>query len=162
MARSTCRAASLFKARLAAQKEYADLLAKLGTTAEEVRSFLAAHPELATGLHRSPHAAAGTAADRLAEIAPYLGKSANEIRVLKARALAGAAVAGVRGLPAQLAGLRKKLSKRAPILFTRAKEEWAEARPVVEAQVKEKIKERVDKVMRRKTPDAGTQAAAVA
>lgn len=144
----------LFKARLAAQKEYADLLAKLGLTADDVRSFLASHPELASGLHRAPHAAAGTAADRLAEIAPFIGKSENEIRVLKARALAKAAIAGVRGIPAFVAGMRKNLAVRGPVLFAQAKEEWAEARPVIEEQ----IKNRVAKVTRRRKPDAGAEA----
>src|SRR5882672_5672162 len=76
----------LFKARLAAQKEYAELCAKLGTSPDEVRAFLGAHPALASGLRRSPHAAAGSAADRLAEVAPYIGKTEAEIRVLRAKA----------------------------------------------------------------------------
>src|SRR5450432_4013727 len=129
----------LFKARLAAQKEYADLLAKLGLTGDEVRTFLASHPELASGLHRAPHAAAGTAADRLAELAPFIGKSENEIRVLKARALAKAAIAGVRGIPAFVAGMRKNLAARGPVLFAQAREEWAEARPVIEEQIKNRV-----------------------
>ena len=73
----------LFKARLAAQKEYAELLAKLGLDGRRRARVPRAHPELASGLHRSPHAAAGTAADRLAEIAPFIGKSEREIRVLQ-------------------------------------------------------------------------------
>src|SRR4029434_3772650 len=55
----------LFKARQAAQKEYADMLARLGVTQEEVTAFFARHPRFADPLHRSPHAAAGHAADRL-------------------------------------------------------------------------------------------------
>src|SRR3954447_13464758 len=78
----------LFKARLAAQREYSEMLEKLGLTAEQVTDFLARHPALASGLRRSPHAAAGTAADRLAWIAPYLGKSKSQMRVLKAKMLA--------------------------------------------------------------------------
>jgi len=144
----------LFKARLAAQKEYADLLAKLGLTGDEVRTFLASHPELASGLHRAPHAAAGTAADRLAELAPFIGKSENEIRVLKARALAKAAIAGVRGIPAFVAGMRKNLAARGPVLFAQAREEWAEARPAIEEQ----IKNRVATVIRRRKTDAGAEA----
>src|SRR5262249_40323546 len=62
----------LFKARLAAQKEYADMLAKFGVTAEQVKAFLDTHPSFASALHRAPHAAAGTAGDRLAEVAPYI------------------------------------------------------------------------------------------
>src|SRR5215471_6631660 len=89
----------LFKARLAAQKEYADLLAKLGLDGETVRAFFKAHPEMASGLHRAPHAAAGTAADRLAEVAPFIGKSDREIRVMKAKMLAQKTIAAARALP---------------------------------------------------------------
>src|SRR5450432_2198549 len=129
----------LFKARLAAQKEYADLLAKLGLTGDEVRAFLGAHPALASGLRRSPHAAAGSAADRLAEVAPYIGRSESQIRVLRAQALAKAAIAGVRGIPAFVAGMRKNLAARGPVLFAQAREEWAEARPVIEEQIKNRV-----------------------
>jgi predicted nucleotide-binding protein (sugar kinase/HSP70/actin superfamily) len=121
----------LFKARLAAQKEYGELLGKLGLTADDVRAFMSAHPALASGLHRSPHAAAGTAADRLAEIAPYLGKSESEIRVLRAKAFAGRVVETAKALPGTLATLRGRLKERAPVLFAQAREEWVDAKPVV-------------------------------
>jgi hypothetical protein len=121
----------LFKARLAAQKEYAELLEKIGVTADDVRAFLDAHPALASGLRRSPHAAAGTAADRLAELAPYLGKSDREIRALRAKALAARALDAARALPATLATLRGRLKERAPILLAQAREEWVDAKPVV-------------------------------
>ncbi|HVX97905.1 MAG TPA: 2-hydroxyglutaryl-CoA dehydratase [Polyangia bacterium] len=126
----------LFKARLAAQREYGELLAKLGVTAEDVRAFNAKHPALASGLHRAPHAAAGTAADRLAEIAPYLGKSEAEIRVLRAKALAKRAVSAAKALPATLATLRGRLKERAPVLVAQAREEWVDAKPVIVEKVR--------------------------
>ena len=102
----------LFKARLAAQKEYAELLAKLGLDAGQgdARSSRS-HPELASGLHRAPHAAAGTAADRLAEVAPFIGKSEREIRVLKAKMLAQKTIAAARALPGWLQKLRKRADR---------------------------------------------------
>jgi predicted nucleotide-binding protein (sugar kinase/HSP70/actin superfamily) len=121
----------LFKARLAAQKEYAELCAKLGVSADDVRAFLGAHPALATGLRRSPHAAAGSAADRLSEIAPYLGKSDAEIRMLRAKAFGKTVLETARTLPATLSALRGRLEERAPILFAQAREEWVDARPLV-------------------------------
>jgi predicted nucleotide-binding protein (sugar kinase/HSP70/actin superfamily) len=127
----------LFKARLSAQKEYADLLQQLGLKAEVVRAFFAAHPELATGLHRSPHAAAGTAADRLHEVAPFIGKSEREIRVLKARLLAKNTLAAARALPTTLAKLRKRFVQRTPVLFEQAREEWIEAKPILVQKVKD-------------------------
>jgi hypothetical protein len=121
----------LFKARLAAQREYGELLAKLGVTAGDVRDFLAKHPDLASGLRRSPHAAAGSAADRLAEIAPYLGKSDAQIRALRLEALGKSVVAAARALPGALATLRGRLTERAPALFAQAREEWVDAKPAV-------------------------------
>jgi len=127
----------LFKARLAAQKEYAELLDKLGLDAGKVRAFFDTHPELATGLHRSPHAAAGTAADRLVEVAPLIGKSEREIRVLQAKQLLTRAVAAARALPATLNTLRKRTMERSPVLFEQAREEWVEQKPIIVEKMKE-------------------------
>ncbi|HTA18409.1 MAG TPA: hypothetical protein VK989_03905, partial [Polyangia bacterium] len=121
----------LFKARLAAQKEYAELCAKLGVTTEDVRAFCAKHPALASGLRRSPHAAAGSAADRLAELAPYIGKTEREIRALRAQAFGARVVEAASALPSTLAALRGRMKERAPILFAQAREEWVDARPAV-------------------------------
>jgi predicted nucleotide-binding protein (sugar kinase/HSP70/actin superfamily) len=127
----------LFKARLAAQKEYADLLARLGLDAQKVKAFYAAHPEFGTGLHRSPHAAAGTAADRLEEVAPFIGKSEREIRILKARLFAKRAVAAARDLPATLVKMRKRAMERTPVLLEQAREEWIDAKPLLVQKVKD-------------------------
>jgi len=127
----------LFKARLSAQKEYAEALAKLGLDAAKVRQFFGAHPEMASGLHRSPHAAAGTAADRLAEVAPFIGKSEREIRVLKAKMFAQKTVAAARALPGFLAKLRKRAAERSPVLFEQAREEWVEQRPIIVEKMKQ-------------------------
>jgi predicted nucleotide-binding protein (sugar kinase/HSP70/actin superfamily) len=142
----------LFKARLAAQKEYVELCGKLGVTPDEVRAFLAKHPTLATGLRRSPHAAGGSAADRLAEIGPYFGKSGTQIRVLRAKDLAARTLERARALPSTFAALRGRLTERAPILFAQAREEWVDAKPVVI----EKLRKRFS----RSTPAPGAEASA--
>jgi hypothetical protein len=118
----------LFKARLAAQKEYKERLDQLGVSADDVRAFLTAHPALASGLRRSPHAAAGSAADRLSELAPYLGKTEAELRVLRAKALVSRTLASARALPSTLTTLRGRLKRRAPALFAQAREEWQQWR----------------------------------
>jgi predicted nucleotide-binding protein (sugar kinase/HSP70/actin superfamily) len=140
----------LFKARLAAQKEYAELLEKFGLTAEQVKAFQDKHPTFGSGLHRAPHAAAGTAADRLAEVAPYIGKSDLQIRILQAKAAAKSVVEAAKAAPGWLAGLRKKFVEKAPVLVSRAREEWVDVRPVVEAEVKQRVANVVSKVSRRK------------
>jgi predicted nucleotide-binding protein (sugar kinase/HSP70/actin superfamily) len=127
----------LFKARIAAQKEYADLLAQLGLDGAQVRAFFDANPKLASGLHRSPHAAAGTAADRLHEVASLIGKSDREIRVLRAKQLLGKTIAAVRALPATLNQMRKRALERSPVLFEQAREEWIEQKPIIVQKMKD-------------------------
>jgi predicted nucleotide-binding protein (sugar kinase/HSP70/actin superfamily) len=137
----------LFKARQAAQKEYAALLARLNVTQEDVAAFFEKHPGYASGLHRSPHAAAGTAADRLVEFAPYFGKPNWQIRVGRAMDRVKAAATFARGVPAALATARQRLAEKSPILMAQAREEWTESRPVVMAAMKAGAKARVDAAM---------------
>jgi len=92
---------------------------------------------MASGLHRAPHAAAGTAADRLAEVAPFIGKSDREIRVLKAKMLAQKTIAAARALPGWLQKLRKQAIERSPVLFEQAREEWVEQRPIIVEKMKQ-------------------------
>jgi hypothetical protein len=141
----------LFKARLAAQKEYADLLASLGTTEEEVRAFFERHPRFASPLHRSPHAGAGTAAVRLAEIAPFLGKSDLAIRIGEGRAVLGRLATAVRGVPAFLARTTRRLQERGPVLMAQAREEWVEVRPVLEEQLRRGAREKMQQARARFT-----------
>jgi len=122
---------SLFKARLAAQHEYQAMLDGAGVTADDVRAFFAANRHFASGVHRAPHGAAGTAGDRLAEIAPYLGKSDAAIRVLRAKAAARRAWTAARSLPATAAKLRRRIAERAPTLLAQAREEWVDAKPAL-------------------------------
>ena len=135
----------LFKARLAAQKEYAELLEKLGLTTEEVSDFLKRHPRWSSPLHRAAHAAAGTAADRLVEIAPLVGKPTWQVHLLEARATATRMAGAVKGLPGWLARTRRKVVERSPALFAQAREEWVEARPILA----EKVKVKAQKTMAR-------------
>ncbi|MEZ4359938.1 MAG: 2-hydroxyglutaryl-CoA dehydratase [Kofleriaceae bacterium] len=58
----------LFKAKQAAQKEVDQALAEVGMTLDEVRAYLAKHPELTSAFHRSPHRAGCTAADLVYEV----------------------------------------------------------------------------------------------
>jgi predicted nucleotide-binding protein (sugar kinase/HSP70/actin superfamily) len=140
----------LFKARLAAQKEYTELLEKLGLTAEQVSDFMEKHPRWASPLHRASHAAAGTAADRLTEVAPFVGKAEWQIKLLEARATAEQVVGAVKALPGWLARTRKRVMERSPVLFAQAREEWVEARPIIA----ERVKARAQKTMARFTTSA--------
>jgi len=65
----------LFKARQAAQAEFEKTLEETGLTAEKFKAFLDANPKYNSSLHKSPHAAAATAADLVHEVAAVYGKS---------------------------------------------------------------------------------------
>ncbi|MDX2022901.1 MAG: 2-hydroxyglutaryl-CoA dehydratase [Deltaproteobacteria bacterium] len=134
----------LFKARLAAQKEYEEMLEKLGTTKEEVQAFFEKHPQYASGLHRSPHAAAGTAADRLAEFAPYFRKPSWQIPLLRVKDKAAQALDAAKMAPTWIAKARKKFAEKSPVLFAQAKEEWIDVKPLLAKKVKDTTKASVD------------------
>ncbi|HVZ86025.1 MAG TPA: 2-hydroxyglutaryl-CoA dehydratase [Polyangia bacterium] len=150
----------LFKARLAAQKEYAEALERYGVSAEQVKAFNDANPHFGSPLHRAPHAAAGTAGDRLAEIAPFIGKSPMQVRLLRAKAAASTVVAAAKATPGFIAGLRKKLIERGPTLVAQAREEWKDARPIIEERARAKVTETVNKIRRRPAAAAEVQASA--
>ena len=139
----------LFKARLAAQREYSEQLEKRGLTQADVAAFFERHPRFASPLRRAPHAAGGTAADRLAEVTPLLGKSAFGIRVAEARALADRAVAAAKSTPGWLAKMRKKLVTRAPDLMAQAREEWTVARPIIVENVRQRARDGFQKTVTR-------------
>jgi predicted nucleotide-binding protein (sugar kinase/HSP70/actin superfamily) len=130
----------LFKARLAAQREYAEALDRLGVGADDVRAFFRAHPRLASGLHRAPHAAAGTAADRLAEIAPFVGKSRTEIRVVRARQLATRTWTALRAAPKRFTELRARWAEKSPAFLAQVREELIDARPIVTEKIRARAK----------------------
>jgi len=136
----------LFKARLAAQREYAENLEKLGLKVEDVRAFFASHPRLASGLHRAPHAAMGTSADRLAEIAPLMGKSEAQIRMAEIKQTAARTVESLRALPAKVATLRAKWIEKSPAFIAQLREELAEARPVMAEKLRVSLRERAPTV----------------
>jgi predicted nucleotide-binding protein (sugar kinase/HSP70/actin superfamily) len=140
----------LFKARLAAQKEYAELLEKLNLTAEQVVEFNKKHPRWSSPLHRAPHSAAGTAADRLVEVAAFVGKPEWQVRLLEARAAAERVAGAVKAVPGWLARTRKKVMERSPQLFAQAREEWVEAKPIIV----ERMKTRAQKLTRREPAPA--------
>jgi hypothetical protein len=135
----------LFKARLSAQREYAEALEKVGLTAEKVRAFYETHPRLASGLHRAPHAAMGTAADRLAEIAPLMGKTEAQIRRAELKETAVRGLKALRALPGTVASLRAKWIEKSPAFIAQVREEWAEARPVVAEKLRGTLRDRAAK-----------------
>ena len=73
----------LFKAKQVAQREVDKALADVGMTMDEVRAYLAKHPELAHPFHKSPHKAGSTAADLIYEV----GARKNKLAYWKGRVI---------------------------------------------------------------------------
>ncbi len=62
----------LFKAKQAAVAEMERALQENGVTMEQVRAFIEANPRYGSSLHKAPHRYAGSGADIVAEVAPYI------------------------------------------------------------------------------------------
>lgn len=73
----------LFKAKQLAQKETDKALADVGMSMDEVRAYLAKHPEMNSAFHRSPHKAGCTTADLVYEV----GARKNRLAFLKTKVI---------------------------------------------------------------------------
>jgi len=89
----------MFKARIAADEELQRTYKELGLTEAQVRDFLAKNPRFASPLHKPPHVIAGTAADLLHEVAPYLTQTRAQRAATRARSVAGAVMGVVKAAP---------------------------------------------------------------
>jgi hypothetical protein len=65
----------LFKAKQSALAEFDRACEENGVTREQVKAFLDYNPRFSSPLHKAPHRYSGTAADLVAEVAPYITKS---------------------------------------------------------------------------------------
>lgn len=128
----------LFKAKQAAQREVDVALADVGMTLDEVRAYIAQHPQYSNPFHRSPHRAGCTAADLVYEIgarrkrAQYLVK---RVRNLVTRADEKAhAVAHQRVLDVARRAAAKTRKKRAVVsIAPEVPPDMQEGRPAIPA-----------------------------
>lgn len=135
------------------------MLERLGLTEDQVNDFFQRHPRFASPLRRSPHAAAGTAGDRLAEVAAHIGKAPWQIRLAEARNTVAQAAALVRGTPAWIGKLKSRMIERGPTLVAQAREEWEVARPLMAEAVKKTARDKLQKARSRWTGQPETVAA---
>jgi len=89
----------LYKARIAAEQELTEAFRATGVSRDEVVAFLEANPEYASPLHKSPHAAAGEAANLVYEVAPLIKLTRTERAARALREAGEAALAAVRAVP---------------------------------------------------------------
>ncbi|MGZ3453603.1 MAG: 2-hydroxyglutaryl-CoA dehydratase [Polyangiales bacterium] len=121
----------LFKAKLAAQDELQKALDSYGLTKEQVDGWLAEHPRYASPIHKPPHAAAGSGADLVHEIAPLITKSfATRMRDRLAKAANGAIAAAPKA-----AAQAKALWARRGEAIELAKEDIAIVGEVIQGKV---------------------------
>ncbi len=114
----------LFKAKQAAGAELERAYQEHGVTADEVRAFLR-KSRFGGALHKAPHAYAGTAADLVAQVAPYLTQSRAARWGAKLSALARRSSETARKSPHMVVSLVKNAAAAAPELASRVKEDVA-------------------------------------
>lgn len=115
----------LFKAKQAAAAEYERALEEHGLTLEQVRAFFDNNPRFANPLHRAPHVYAGTSADLVAEIAPFIKQGRLE-RLAAQAGRTGRSVLGIaRRTPKDAVRTVRTLVNEAPELASRLREDWA-------------------------------------
>lgn len=103
----------IFKAKSAAQAEMERVCQERGVTLDQVRAFLAAHPRYAAALHRAPHAASGTAADLVAEVAPLITLPRHERAARLARQWAKTGARMLRSSPQTIATTTTRVAETA-------------------------------------------------
>jgi len=113
----------LFKAKQAASAELDRACGEHGVTLDQVRAFLKANPRHAGSLHKAPHAYAGTAADLVAEVAPYITQSLAERLQRTIVHLAKLSSDTARKSPHKVAEIFKDAVQAAPELASRLKED---------------------------------------
>ncbi len=75
----------LFKARQVAEAEYQKALEETGITDAQMKDFLAKSPRFSSPLYKPPHIKAGTAADMVYAVAPYITQTRAERAVSSAK-----------------------------------------------------------------------------
>jgi predicted nucleotide-binding protein (sugar kinase/HSP70/actin superfamily) len=126
----------LFKAKQAALAELDRACAEHGVTLEQVRAFLDANPRFDSALHKAPHTYAGTAADLVAQVAPYITKTRAERWRGRAAALLTRSGDAARKSPHMVIALMKGAVESAPEIAARLKEDVATLREARRAKAK--------------------------
>jgi hypothetical protein len=113
----------LFKAKQAAVAELERACQEHGVTLEQVRAFVQANPRFASSLHKSPHRYAGSGADLVAEVAPYLTKTRAERVKARVSAFMKRSTDAARKSPHMVVALVKGAVEAAPEVAAKVKED---------------------------------------
>ncbi|GAC1536618.1 MAG: hypothetical protein NVS3B10_00650 [Polyangiales bacterium] len=123
----------LFKAKLAATEELERTFAMHGVTKEQVEAFMKKHPRFASPLYKPPHAAAGSAADLVHDLAPRITTPTWKRAMKSLTKTVGDAKKKAPKLVAQA----KQLVANGPELWEMAKEDLAVVGDVVRGKLSE-------------------------
>ena len=124
----------LFKAKQAATAELERACQEHGITVDQLRDFLAKDKTFGATLHKAPHAYAGTAADLVAEVAPYITQSRLTRWGNRLSALVKTSSETARKSPHMVVSLVKSATQAAPEVVARVKEDVATYREVRRAE----------------------------
>jgi hypothetical protein len=103
----------LFKAKAAAIAELERVCREQGVSLDQARAFLDANPRYAAALHKAPHAAAGSAADLVCEIAPLINSTRLERTARSAKKALDAGAKALRNSPETLAATASRAAAKA-------------------------------------------------
>ncbi len=126
----------LFKAKQAASAELERACLEQGVSLEQVRDFLGKNPKFASPLHKAPHAYAGTAADLVAEVAPYLTKTRAQRWRDRVAAVVKTSTETAKKSPHMVISFVQSAAQAAPEVVARVKEDVATYREVRRASKK--------------------------
>jgi predicted nucleotide-binding protein (sugar kinase/HSP70/actin superfamily) len=124
----------LFKAKQAAVAELDRACEEHGVTMDQVRALLAAKPRFARTLHKAPHSYAGSAADLVAEVAPYIKHSRAQRWSDLVASAAKRSGEAARRTPQSVVRVVSNARAAAPELASRLKEDVALYREVRRAK----------------------------
>ncbi len=113
----------LFKAKQVAWGEYDRALEEHGVTREQVEAFLEANPRFASPLHKPPHVYCGSAADLVAEVAPYITKTRAQRLRSRLASLTARSREVARKSPHMVIELVSRAVKEAPEAARRVRED---------------------------------------
>ena len=121
----------LFKAKQAARDELDRALVENGVTLEQVQAFLEKNPRFGHSLRKPEHRYAGTAADLVNEVAPYITGNVFSRTVTRAKKLAKVA----KETAPKVAATAKAVWADRADLLARAREDLTVVREVVEGKI---------------------------
>lgn len=128
----------LFKAKQVAIAEYQRALDEHGVTKEQIEAFLEANPRFRTSLFKPAHAYAGSNADLVATVAPYITQTRAERLRSRVETFVKGSKLAVQKTPHVVVDLFQTAVKEAPSVAQRVKEDLTLYREMRAAKLAQK------------------------